>query len=72
VPTHVHEASTELLYIRAGTGVMTVGSLEYPVTAGMAVQIPPGVEHGFTATSEIDALQFYSPSGPEQRFKPEK
>lgn len=72
VPTHVHEDSTELLYIRAGAGVMTVGSLEYPVSAGMAVQIPPGVEHGFTASSEIDALQFYSPSGPEQRFKPEK
>lgn len=72
VPTHVHDGSTELLYVRAGTGVMTVGALEYPVTAGMAVQIPPGVEHGFTATSEVEAVQFYSPSGPEQRFKPQK
>lgn len=69
VPRHVHADSTELLYLRTGTGVMTVGSLDYPVSEGMAVQIPAGIEHSFIATSAVEAIQFYSPSGPEQRFK---
>ena len=33
--------------------------------------LPPGVRHAFKTTSQepVEAVQFYTPSGPEQRFK---
>jgi putative monooxygenase len=71
VPEHVHDASTELLYVLQGAGVMTVDGAEHPVAADMAIQVPAGRRHGFQVTSAepIIAIQFYTPSGPEQRFK---
>lgn len=70
IPPHVHDASTELLYVRSGVGRMVVGGVELPVTATSVVQIPAGVEHSFEATEAMTVLQFYTPAGPEQRFKP--
>jgi len=71
VPPHTHPTSTELLYVLQGEGVMTVAGNDYPVRARTAVQIPPGVEHAVRITSSepLIAVQFYTPSGPEQRFK---
>jgi mannose-6-phosphate isomerase-like protein (cupin superfamily) len=41
------------------------------VQAGDAVQIPPDLEHSARIVSEepLKAVQFYTPAGPEQRFK---
>jgi len=69
VPEHAHPDATELLYLFEGSGTLTVAGKPYPVAAGSAVQVPPGVKHAFTATSAVRALQAYTPSGPEQRFK---
>lgn len=71
VPLHVHERETELLFVLTGEGVMRVANNDYPVEPDMAIQIPPGTEHSFEVTSDepVTVLQFYSPSGPEQRFK---
>jgi len=69
VPKHVHDASTELLYVLAGGGTMVVDGVELTVTEHSVVQVPAGVEHSFTATAATRALQFYAPPGPEQRFK---
>lgn len=69
VPPHRHAAETELLYILEGAGTMTVGGAQVAVTATSAVQVPPGVEHSFTATAPLRAIQLYTPGGPEQRFK---
>jgi quercetin dioxygenase-like cupin family protein len=69
VPAHRHAAETELLYLLRGGGTMTVGAVELPVTATSAVQIPPGIDHSFTATEATTAIQLYAPPGPEQRFK---
>jgi quercetin dioxygenase-like cupin family protein len=69
VPDHVHARESELLYILAGTGTMTVNGAEIAVTATSVIQIPPNTRHAFTATSELRAVQIYSPAGPEQRFK---
>ncbi len=69
VPAHVHARETEVLYVRGGSGTMTIGGVAVPVTADSVIQIPAGVEHAFTATSETHAVQLYTPAGPEQRFK---
>ncbi len=70
IAPHTHP-STELLFVREGGGTMTIDGEAYPVTADMAIQIPAGIEHSFTAgSSGVMALQFYTPAGPEQRFKP--
>ncbi len=74
VPEHIHAAETELLYVVQGAGVMTVAGEAYDVAAGMGVQVPPGVKHSFevTSTEDVVVVQFYTPSGPEQRFKAPK
>lgn len=69
VPPHVHAKETEVLYLEAGGGTMTIGGVAIAVEATAVIQIPAGVEHSFTATAATRALQLYSPPGPEQRFK---
>jgi len=70
VPEHVHAGETELLYILAGSGTMTVAGVELAVTPTSVVQIPKNTKHAFTATTLVRAVQIYTPGGPEQRFKP--
>jgi len=69
VPEHVHQNETEMLYILAGSGTMTVAGVPLAVTATSVVQVPPATKHTFTASSDVRALQIYTPAGPEQRFK---
>lgn len=69
VPEHVHTKETELLYVLAGAGTLTVGGTQVPVTPTSTIQIPPNTKHAFTATADVRALQVYTPAGPEQRFK---
>lgn len=69
VPPHVHAKETEVLYLLAGGGTMTIGGVAIAVEPTAVIQIPAGVEHSFTATAATRALQLYSPPGPEQRFK---
>jgi quercetin dioxygenase-like cupin family protein len=69
IPKHVHDGSTELIYLLAGAGTMMIDGVELTVTSTSVVQIPPGIEHSFTATEATRAIQVYAPPGPEQRFK---
>lgn len=71
IPEHVHAREAELLFIYSGFGEMGLGGKLQPVSAGDAVYIPPGVPHSFRVTSSeaVKAVQFYTPAGPEQRFK---
>jgi quercetin dioxygenase-like cupin family protein len=69
IPEHVHADEAELLYITSGKGSMTVDGQVLAVEAGMAVVLPPGVKHSFQTDRGLSAVQFYTPSGPEQRFK---
>jgi quercetin dioxygenase-like cupin family protein len=72
VPEHVHAGETELLYVLAGGGTMTVAGIELAVGPTSVVQIPSNTRHAFTATSDVRAVQIYTPGGPEQRFKARK
>lgn len=72
VDTHVHATEWELLAIVDGDGELTRkegGNVK--TTSGTLVAIPPGVSHGYrpAGTTPTLAVQMYSPSGPEQRFK---
>ena len=42
---HFHKRSTELYYVLDGTGIVTVGGIEHPVSPGTLVHIPPEVIH---------------------------
>jgi quercetin dioxygenase-like cupin family protein len=69
IPAHRHAKASELLLMTKGAGVLVVDGKRYPVARGTAIQIPTNIEHAFEATADVEAIQFYSPSGPEQRFR---
>jgi len=61
---HVHADQTELLYVLAGGGTLTVNGVALPVTATSVVQIPRNTRHALVATSEVRAVQIFTPAGP--------
>jgi quercetin dioxygenase-like cupin family protein len=69
VPEHVHDKETEILYVLAGSGTMTIAGKDIQVTSTSVIQIPPNTKHAFSAAEPVRAVQFYTPAGPEQRFK---
>jgi len=69
VAEHVHAGETELWYMLAGAGTLTVGGVDLPVTATSVVQIPRGAKHAFAVTADCRALQIFTPAGPEQQLK---
>lgn len=72
VPEHAHAQEEEVLFMVEGTGTLTVSGKSVSVGPGTALRIPAGARHAFEVTSPtpVKAVQFYSPPGPEQRFKP--
>ncbi len=70
VPSHVHEASDESLWISSGSGTMRVGDKAIEVHADQWIHVPRGTVHSFESNGSepLVALQMYVPSGPEQRF----
>jgi quercetin dioxygenase-like cupin family protein len=69
VKAHTHEDSDELLYILKGGGTLHLGGRKLELSPESAAWIPKGVEHSFVAGDQgIEAVQVYSPGGPEQRF----
>ena len=71
VPEHVHDEAAEILYFEEGRGTMHIGEHDVAVAPGVSVYVPEGTPHSFepSGSSAMRALQFYAPSGPEQRFR---
>lgn len=71
VPEHVHDGAAEVLYFEDGRGTMHIGERDVDIAPGVTVYVPEGTPHSFepSGTRELRALQFYAPSGPEQRFR---
>lgn len=71
VPEHNHPDSDEYLYFLSGRGTGMVGGNTVAIEPGMALFIPRGMPHAFAndGSEDVVAVQVYTPSGPEQRFK---
>ena len=71
VPSHRHAESAEILLIESGSGVMRVGERAIRVRPGAALYVPPGILHSLEGdgAAPFRAIQVYTPSGPEQRFR---
>lgn len=71
VPEHVHETSTEILYVQQGTAEFSVDGKTFKAAQGDAVYIPAGSKHSAKVTGRLQplrAVQVYVGPGPEQRF----
>lgn len=71
IPKHLHKMSDEYLYFLKGGGVLTIDGKKHQVKTGEVYYIPIGMKHSYENKSKksAKAIQFYSPNGPEQRFK---
>lgn len=71
IRVHLHQREDEIIFIRMGHGIATLGDREVPVGPGATVYVPQGVWHGLRNTGEgtLGMSAVYSPPGFEQTFK---
>jgi quercetin dioxygenase-like cupin family protein len=69
VPEHAHSAESEFLLVQGGEGTMSVDGVTLAVAPSSVIQVPPATLHAATVTAPLRAVQFYTPPGPEQRFR---
>jgi quercetin dioxygenase-like cupin family protein len=73
VKPHQHDGSDELVVIQSGAGTFTLAGVARKVSKGDAVHVPKGTLHGFLAGPQpVKVIQFYTPPGPEERFRAAK
>jgi mannose-6-phosphate isomerase-like protein (cupin superfamily) len=71
IRVHLHQREDEIIFIRMGSGVATLGDREVAVSAGAIIYVPQGVWHGLrnNGTDTLGMGAIYSPPGFEQAFK---
>lgn len=71
IRVHLHSYEDEIILIRTGAGIATLGDREVAVSAGAAVYVPRGVWHGLrnNGAETLGMTAVYSPPGFEQAFK---
>jgi quercetin dioxygenase-like cupin family protein len=70
LPRHEHAGSSEVLYVQAGGGKLTVGSDAMPFGPDTALAIPADQPHaGHIGGAPTAAVQIFAPAGPEQRYR---
>jgi mannose-6-phosphate isomerase-like protein (cupin superfamily) len=71
IRVHLHQREDEIIFIRMGSGIATLGDREVPISAGSTVYVPQGVWHGLrnNGTELLGMSAIYSPPGFEQAFK---
>ena len=65
--THAHPGTEEILYCVSGYGTQTVAGETQPLSPGMMVFIPDGVEHSTIniGWEMLKLVAIYAPPGPE-------
>ncbi len=58
---HSHPDLEHGYYVLKGKCIIDVGGESQEVVPGMAVYVPPGVEHQLTVVEPLEVLVFYSP-----------
>jgi mannose-6-phosphate isomerase-like protein (cupin superfamily) len=71
IQVHLHQREDEIIFIRTGRGMATLGDREVAVGPGATIYAPQGVWHGLknTGDSTLGMSAIYSPPGFEQAFK---
>ena len=71
IRVHLHQHEDEIIVIRMGSGIATLGDDEVAVAAGAIVYVPQGVWHGLRNNGKeaLGMSAIYSPPGFEQAFK---
>ena len=49
----ISKALTRIYYIIEGTGVFTIDNQKYDVSAGLVVEVPPGIEYSYSGSMKI-------------------
>lgn len=49
---HHHQVTEEIYHVTRGTGIMTLGTKQFPINSGDSVLIPPGTPHCVANTGE--------------------
>jgi mannose-6-phosphate isomerase-like protein (cupin superfamily) len=62
----VHAEHDQFIRVEAGTGTVLLGGEEYPLSDGVVVIIPAGVEHNVVNTSADAALRLYTLYSPPE------
>jgi len=68
IRVHLHEREDEIIFIRMGTGIATLGDKEIPVGPGAIIYVPKGTWHGLrnNGPEVLGMNATYSPPGFEQ------
>ena len=71
IRVHLHQREDEIIFIRGGIGIATLGDREFPVGPGATIYVPQGVWHGLrnSGPDTLGMSAIYSPPGFEQAFK---
>lgn len=71
IPIHLHRNEDELIFIHAGSGLVTLGDRKIPSSSGAVLYAPKGVWHGIqnTGSEVIKWCAVWSPPGFEQYFR---
>lgn len=57
-----HKIAEEFYFVIAGHGTAILDGVEYALSAGDLLRLPPGTTHGFVTTDEpLDLLNFHTP-----------
>jgi quercetin dioxygenase-like cupin family protein len=68
-PAHIHHRATEAFYVLAGTYLFATPGRERKCETGSFVLVPPGVIHGYTATTAGRLLILYLPPGLDEMWQ---
>ena len=71
IPVHKHLHEDEFIFLHKGSGLLTLGDNQYPVSSGAVAIVPKGVWHGLQNNgTEILEMRFgYTPAGFEGFFR---
>ncbi|MVF24898.1 cupin domain-containing protein [Methylocaldum sp. BRCS4] len=66
IGVETHEEHDQFIRIEAGTGLAVLNGEEHPLSDGVAVVIPAGVEHNVINTSSDQPLRLYTLYSPPE------
>ena len=79
IGVEIHAGHDQFIRIERGEGVVALNGAKHPLSDGVAVVIPAGVEHNVINTSRSEPLRLYTlysppehPAGTVHRTKPDE